>query len=123
MRISIHLILAIIFILFAAVQYNDPDPYIWIPIYGAVAAVCILSHQKKYYPPIILAILGGLSIYWITYIPSFIQWFKDGMPSITGTMKAETPFIELIREFFGLLLAMLTLGYEFNIANKAINDK
>ncbi len=121
MRASIHVILAIIFILFAAVQYNDPDPYIWIPIYGAVAVVCILSHQKKYYPPIILAILGGLSIYWMTYIPSVIQWFKDGMPSIASTMKAETPFVELIREFFGLLLAMLTLAYEFNIANKAVN--
>ncbi|MEN9612084.1 MAG: hypothetical protein RLZZ628_2898 [Bacteroidota bacterium] len=123
MRPSIHVVLAIIFILFALVQYNDPDPYIWIPIYGAVAAVCVLNHQKKYYPPIILAILGILSIYWMTYIPNFIQWFKEGMPSITGTMKAETPFIELIREFFGLLLAMLTLVYEFKVANKAINDK
>jgi hypothetical protein len=123
MRPSIHIILAILFILFAVVQYNDPDPYIWIPIYGSVAAVCILNHQKKFYPPIILAILGGLSIYWMTYLPSFIQWFTDGMPSIASTMKAETPFIELIREFLGLLLAMLTLAYEFTIAHKAIHNK
>ena len=35
MRI-VNFILAIMFLLFAFVQINDPDPVIWILIYGAV---------------------------------------------------------------------------------------
>jgi Transmembrane family 220, helix len=119
MRPNIHVILALIFLFFALLQLNDPDPYIWIPIYGAVAAVCLLNSQKKYYPPLILAIMGGLSIYWMSYMPHFIDWIQSRMPSIVGTMKAETPFVEFIREFFGLLLAILTLAYELRVANKA----
>ncbi|HYI78522.1 MAG TPA: transmembrane 220 family protein, partial [Chryseolinea sp.] len=36
MRI-VNFILAVLFLLFAFVQINDPDPVIWILIYGAMA--------------------------------------------------------------------------------------
>jgi hypothetical protein len=33
------------------------------------------------------------------------------MPSITASMKAESPYIELSREFFGLLLCAIAALY------------
>ena len=38
----------LIFISFAAVQYNDPDPYLWIPIYLYPAALCFLAASEKF---------------------------------------------------------------------------
>ncbi|MFN5375779.1 MAG: transmembrane 220 family protein, partial [Chitinophagaceae bacterium] len=37
-----------VFILFALLQINDPDPYVWIPIYGVVALICFFNARKKY---------------------------------------------------------------------------
>jgi hypothetical protein len=35
----LHIVLSAVLIIFAALQYNDPDPYFWGPIYG-LAALC-----------------------------------------------------------------------------------
>jgi hypothetical protein len=99
-------IIAIIFILFAIVQYNDPDPYVWMAIYGAIAIVYLWKGAPK---SLLYAMVISLSIFLLTYIPSFIQWIKDGIPSITGTMKAENPEVENIREFLGLVLGVSAL--------------
>jgi hypothetical protein len=45
-----NVVFCILFILFAAVQYNDPDPYIWIPIYLYAAVLCWLAFRNKYFP-------------------------------------------------------------------------
>jgi hypothetical protein len=37
---TVNLILSILFVIFAALQYNDPDPFIWIPIYLFAAFLC-----------------------------------------------------------------------------------
>ena len=94
-------VLAVMFILFAAVQYNDPDPYIWMPIYLLPAAVCGFAAVGRVFDRrVILAGMVVLGIYAISYLPDFFNWIKMGMPSIVQTMKAETPFVELTREFF-----------------------
>ena len=51
----------------------------------------------------------GLGLFLLTYIPDFIEWISGGMKSITGSMKAESPHIEMIREFFGLVLCVSLL--------------
>lgn len=107
----IHKIIAILFIVFAAVQYNDQDFLIWIPIYLIVAMVA-LAMDKGWRNKIV--ILGLCVFYFLgmcIYIPDVVYWFRDGMPSIGASMKAESPFIEFVREFFGLgiCLAVLTI--------------
>ncbi len=39
-----------VFIVFAALQYNDPDPYVWMPIYLYSALFCYLAAKHKFYP-------------------------------------------------------------------------
>ena len=46
---NLYLILGLLFVSFAAVQYNDPDPYIWAPYYLLVAGACFLTYTKDVY--------------------------------------------------------------------------
>ena len=58
MKISSAL-MALLFIAWAAFQYNDPDPFVWIVVYGlaALASILFLINRLKIYFP-----LGFLAI-------------------------------------------------------------
>ena len=109
----LNIILALLFTLFAYFQYNDPDPWLWIAIYLAVAVICGFAAFKKYNRWAILTLLGGLAVYGAMLLPDFVTWLGDGMPTITGSMKAESVYIELVREFLGLLILIGVLGFQF----------
>ena len=114
----INKILGVIFILFAIVQWNDPDPYLWIALYSFVGIVCFFAAYQKYHRGVlVLGMLIGLG-WGLFLLPEFIQWLNMGMPSITGSMKAEQPHIEFTREFLGLLICLAVLTYHFFKAQK-----
>src|SRR5262245_5245640 len=108
----LNLILAILFLLFAIVQYNDPDPLFWIVIYLYAATFCFLFFRGRFYRRFILT---GL-IFYLCYA-AYLFFAEDGVldwlgqhdrETIVGSMKAEKPWIEQTREFFGLLILSLT---------------
>ena len=105
----LYLLLGLIFISFAVVQYNDPDPYIWAPYYLVIALICFFRYKDKGPTWLVKAMLG-LTVAWAaSYIPDVFSWWKEGMPSIASSMKAESPYIENMREFLGLVVSLLTL--------------
>ena len=59
------------------------------------------------------SLLFALVLITATYLPAMLKWVGEGMPTITGSMQAESPHIELIREFFGLMLSTVVLGYYY----------
>ena len=102
-----------IFILFAAVQYNDPDPYLWIPIYLYPAVLCFLAAREKFYKN---AYTGGFifsslyAVYKLLDQNGVIDWMRfHDAANIAATMKAEQPWIEESREFFGLAIILIVL--------------
>jgi len=105
------------FVVFAALQYNDPDPYLWIPIYLYAAVLCWLAARNKFYPKAYLTgiILYALyALYKVFDANGLIDWLtKHHAENIAETMKAEQPWIEESREFFGLviLIAVLLIDY------------
>jgi len=112
-----NLIFAIIFIAFAALQYNDPDPILWASIYLYTVILCIMAYRNKFYPS--LNILG-IAMYLVYAMYLFFD--KNGVinwatvhhgENIASTMKAEQPWIEETREFGGLvmLIVVLLLNY------------
>jgi Transmembrane family 220, helix len=113
-----NIILAAFFVLFAAVQYNDPDPWLWAPIYLFVAVICGFAATEQYNKWAILIGLVPITVYMITYIPDFIDWIKMGMPSIVETMKAEKSYVELTREFGGLVICVAVLVWQYFKAAK-----
>jgi hypothetical protein len=102
-----------IFILFAVVQYNDPDPYLWVPIYLFPAVICFLATREKFYKN---AYTGGFIFYSLYAVYKLldqngvIDWMRfHDAANIAATMKAEQPWIEESREFFGLAIILIVL--------------
>ena len=91
----LHKVLAGIFILFAAFQYNDPDYLIWVPIYLVVGVVILLYDSEKYHIRaiqfLLLAYLAGMA----TYYPEVVAWIKQGTPSIASSMSAGVAFYRI----------------------------
>jgi len=115
-RIS-NLIFAIIFILFAGLQYNDPDPVLWISIYLYAVIICLMAYRNKFYPKLCLLGIGMYTVYAAILFfdkTGVINWATDHHgENIASTMKAEQPWIEETREFGGLvmLIVVLLLNY------------
>ncbi len=97
--------LAALFFLFALVQYNDPDPVQWMLLYGGVAVLYVLYGLGRPNRPATWVGLAVALSWAASYVPDFWHWVQMGMPSIVETMKADKPYVELTREFLGLLIA------------------
>jgi hypothetical protein len=109
----------LVFILFAAVQYNDPDPYLWIPIYLYPAYLCLRAAQAKPLSKILYQIgfvfFGVYAIYKMFDQNGVVDWIRyHNAASIAATMKAETPWVEESREFFGLVIILAVLGFNYS---------
>ena len=116
MKKHLGLIFAILFILFAVVQYNDPDPWIWIVIYGVVAMVSFFQWMKKISDKVLLLLSVALFVATLSYVPEIVGWAENGFPNIAGEMKTENPHIELVRETLGLTIASASLFYLYRIS-------
>lgn len=108
-----NIVLGIVFLLFAVVQYNDPDPWLWIALYSFVGIVSFFAAAHRYNKFVLLGGMGVCIVWTLILLPEFINWIIMGMPSITESMKAEAPHIEFTREFLGLILCFSTLGWHF----------
>lgn len=105
-----HLLVAVLFLLFAYWQLNDPDSARWVAMYIAVALVAgwrAFAPLPRWLP---WTVFGLAALWLVTLVPDFINWLKMGAPTITGQMKAESPHVELTREFLGLAICLITLG-------------
>jgi uncharacterized membrane protein YfcA len=115
--IIINVIFCLAFLVFAYLNLNDIDWYLWVPIYLAVAACCGLAVFGKYYPNIYLGLTGFYLVYAIILFfakDGVRDWiFKYKKPSLVETMQAEKPFIENTREFFGLLIISAALIIDY----------
>ena len=112
-----NIFFCIVFIFFAALQYNDPDPYVWMPIYLYTAILCWLAFRNKYFPG---AYLLGIAVYAVYATYKFFDengvwdWMtKHHAANIANTMKAEQPWIEETREFFGLVILIVVLLIDY----------
>ena len=101
----LHVLAALLFVAFAVVQFNDPDPLGWVAIYLGVAVTAILYLIGRNVS--VLGIAGTVvcAVGMLLLLPDFFYWLTHGTPTITGSMKAESPHVELVREFLGFLIA------------------
>lgn len=107
----LNLVLAVMFLAFAFLQVNDPDPVLWILIYGLMAVVCILAAFNTYYKVAMIVLLVGYSVYCFFLIPGFQEWMaqEDKSVLLDDVMKMQYPYIEETREFLGLLICIIVL--------------
>ena len=119
-----NIFFCVVFIVFAALQYNDPDPYVWMPIYLYTAVLCWLAYRNKFFPR---AYLTGVAVYTVYALykvfdtNGLIDWItKHHAQNIANTMKAETPWVEETREFFGLVILIVVLLIDYAYARRKI---
>ena len=112
MRI-VSFILALMFLIFAFVQVNDPDPIIWILIYGSMAVICVLA-AFNIFPRKFLIFLGVVYfLYSIYYFPGVEEWIGSNNKSmlLDNVAKMEFSYIEESREFLGLMICVVVIVF------------
>ena len=99
------------FIIFAFVQVNDPDPLIWILIYGLTAATCVMAAFDYYLPRVLVGMAVILAGYAVYYFPGVREWLQHDHKEMLfdNLAKMEYSYIEESREFLGLLICVAVL--------------
>jgi hypothetical protein len=95
--------LALLYVLFAALQLNDPDPELWVTLYlvpAAVMAWAATGRSMHRAVPVLLA---------LAYVALAYSWWPARFDGVTGPMNANTT-VEEARESLGLLIAAAGLG-------------
>ena len=106
------IIMAIAFLGFTAVQYNDPDPFIWMPIYLYAVLLSILVINRKVSR--ILLFISGL-----VFLAGVIYWWPEHWEGVALKNGMKTRFIEEGRESLGLAVcAFAFLVYGLAIGNQ-----
>jgi uncharacterized membrane protein (UPF0136 family) len=84
-----------------ALQYNDPDPLLWMIVYGVTAIVsfAFATNKVQYSVPMVLGILFLIGFFYV--LPETFEGFEIGQGDIKN--------IEEGREAFGLLILSLVL--------------
>ena len=98
----------VIYLLCAAVQYNDPDALPWVALYLSAAAMCAARLRKRLpeWPPKLLFIV---SLLWMgALLPNIIGQVSP--QDIAASISMQTTAVEEAREIGGLFLVALWSG-------------
>jgi hypothetical protein len=99
----VNRIMAGLFLLSAALQYNDPDPWRWTLLYAAAAAACLLAGRSRL-ASWLAAAVAAVTLVWAASLSPILPEVRP--TDLVKTMKAENPTIELGREFLGLVIVL-----------------
>ena len=95
-----NIAVAIAFVLFAALQYNDPDPWIWMAVYVAGAAIAVLVAARGRAPRSLTASAGAFGL--AGAVLHAVGWPVGDAVQWTATTEIFDD--EVFREAAGLLL-------------------
>ena len=97
-------IMLLMFLFSAAVQVNDPDPLIWIAIYGAAATVCALESWRRApaWAPLTLALI---SLVWAGSL--YYRAHDVPLSSLFAQWEMRDLRVEEAREMYGLAIVGL----------------
>jgi hypothetical protein len=104
----VNIFFVILFFLSAMLQLNDSDSLLWAGIYLSGSLLCLLPLIGKGQPAFFWLAL----VFYLTYATylfispnGVLSWYSNhNAENIAQSMKAEKPWIEETREFFGLLI-------------------
>lgn len=106
----IPLFFLLMFVVFAALQLNDPDPVQWVLAYLIAAFICFLAYKQKLTRAI--AFIAA-----ILFTAAAINQLPLKYHGITGNMDKDLN-IELARESLGLFICAFATLVNFFISQK-----
>lgn len=104
----VNLAVAAVFAWCAILQYNDPDPWLWIAVYAAATVVAALAAFGRYPLPA-LAALSLVCLVWMSALFGGVLDFiaQDDPGQLFTGMSPDRPYVEQTREFGGLGIILL----------------
>lgn len=109
MRI-INIAIALLFLAFAVFQFNDPDGFTWVVLYGYVSIMGALAAFGKYNLAFLLPGIAIFGLYTIYLIPNVIEFISSG-DDLMNRMAPDKVYIERSREAGGLLIGLIALTF------------
>ncbi len=118
----VNVFLSLMFLFFAILQYNDPDPFLWIPLYLLPAFLCWQASRGKH-PRYLYVIVMSICVIYGAYLlfdkNGVLSWANEhAAESLVHTMKAEKPWIEESREFGGLVIIFFAMLLNYLLSRK-----
>ena len=103
----LHFLFTATLLVFASLQFNDPDPIVWVSLYVICALVPTLLLFNKFYRAIFFVAVAACTIQLIIGAPGAYQYFLHmAQEPLMQGMNAEKPYIEECREFLGAFIAL-----------------
>jgi hypothetical protein len=92
------------FALSVAVQYNDPDPLVWMGIYGAAMAAALWAATRpRSYPWWLPATIGVVALVWAARLLPQVAG-RVRIPELFASWEMKNARVEVAREDGGLLI-------------------
>ncbi|MEE2776559.1 MAG: transmembrane 220 family protein [Acidobacteriota bacterium] len=96
--------------IFGALQFNDPDSFLWAALYAAAAALfagALAGWHRPWTIGLVLLVYVGVGA---TVFPGFLDLLQNhSLSDLAGVMSTDRQFIEDSREFLGLVIAATAL--------------
>lgn len=91
----------VLFLISSVLQYNDPDPFIWIIIWGVAGLISLgfALNEMPFQIPLVAGILAFIGFFYV--YPEKFEGFEIGAGDIKN--------VEEGREAFGLLIIAIVL--------------
>jgi hypothetical protein len=101
---GLNLLMLLLFVFSVVVQYNDPDPLIWMAIYALAALACLQELLWADNPLLVPAAVGAIALIWaIGLLPGVIGKVRISELFAEFEMKGDL-MVEVAREAGGLLI-------------------
>lgn len=120
-----NIIFAVLFLGFAALQYNDPDPYLWVPIYMGMVVTCLLAIKNRHYKTLTFILAAVYVLYAAILSPAVLTWWQSSDRGLLfdDLAKMQFPYIEETREFLGLMICLGVLAANYYYFGKRLRSK
>lgn len=121
---SIAALFTLTLLAFAALQFNDPDPVIWVIFYCICAAVPLLLLANTFIRPLFWLTLAicGIELF-LTAPGAYNYYLHMDQEPLMQSMNPDKPYIEEAREFLGALIAFILVCISALLARYGLNNK
>jgi hypothetical protein len=96
--------LSALYLISAALQYNDPDPLRWAAIYLAAAVAAAALPLKRWAIPLSLGVAIVSLVWALVLVPDI--WGRVGFTDLWGKMSEKGGAVEIEREIGGLVIVV-----------------
>ena len=121
------IVFAVLFLISAGLQWNDPDPYLWIPLYLLSVLSCAYAFKgicAKRLNIFNIAVYSVYAVYLFLEKDGVISWATEHhFDSLTQSMLASSPWIENTREFGGLFIMLVVCAINLYVGRQQLSDE